>query len=50
MTKAAILERWLGTAELDAGGEVLVVGGREEGARRVWIGRKDPVPERGNRK
>lgn len=35
-------------AELDAAGDVLDGSGREEGARRVWIGRKDPVPETGS--
>ena len=48
--KSSILDRWLAGAELGAAGVVLVSGGREEGARRVWIGRKDPVPEGGNGK
>lgn len=42
--RSMALESWLAAAELDAAGEALDRVGREEGARRVWIGRKDPVP------
>lgn len=42
--RSMALESWLVVAELDAAGEAFDRGGREEGARRVWIGRKDPVP------
>lgn len=42
--RSMALESWLAAAELDADGEALDWRGREEGARRVWIGRKDPVP------
>ena len=45
-----ILESWLAAAELGAAEETLEMRARGAGARRVWIGRKDPVPEGSYRK
>lgn len=43
--RSMALESWLAAAvELGAAGGTLETRGRGFGARRVWIGRKDPVP------
>lgn len=42
--RSIALESWLDAAELDVAGEALDRRGRGGGARRVWIGRNDPVP------
>lgn len=42
--RSMALESWLADPELGPAGETLDIRGREGGVRRVWIGRKDPVP------
>lgn len=42
--RSMALESGLAAVELGGAEEALDIRGRGEGARRVWIGRKDPVP------